>query len=430
MIDFAILLESYFDCRRHKRSTVGATEFEMHYMENLVKLLDEVNSRQYRIGTSICFVVKYPRYREVFAGQFRDRIIHHYIAMRLEPLMERIFSDRTYNCRRGKGQLAGVKQLELDIREVSENFTKDAWVMKIDLKGFFMSIRKSMLARMVDDFIVTRYEGADKEDLRWLCQLVILHHPEKDCTKKSPDYLWNYLPKEKSLFTNGEDRGVAIGNLFAQLFANFLLNKLDWMVDEYCKHHVRYVDDMALVARDKSTLLPLVPKIRTALSELDLHMNERKFYFQHYSKGVQFTGSIIKPGRLYAVNSTVENYIKAVNRLSEAAEQANLPLLTRAVQSVNSYLGIFSHYNEYATVRRVMKERLAREVWQFCYIKGRFRSIHLKKQFEASRKYINLASEIKNKNNNDKGRKYGFYQRKRNSQAVRSGKNSSHRTQQ
>lgn len=58
MIDFSILLEAYFDCRRHKRKTVGATEFEMNYMSNLVQLLDEINSRQYKIGKSICFVVR------------------------------------------------------------------------------------------------------------------------------------------------------------------------------------------------------------------------------------------------------------------------------------------------------------------------------------------------------------------------------------
>ena len=121
MIDFDILLEAYFDCRRHKRKTVGATEFEMNYMSNLVQLLDEVNSRQYKIGKSICFVVKYPRYREVFAGQFRDRIIHHYIALRLEPLFESQFSDRTYNCRKGKGQLAGIRQLQQDISLFGSN---------------------------------------------------------------------------------------------------------------------------------------------------------------------------------------------------------------------------------------------------------------------------------------------------------------------
>lgn len=396
MIDFAILLEAYFDCRRHKRNTVGATEFEMNYMSNLVQLLDEVNSRQYKIGTSICFVVRYPRYREVFAGQFRDRIIHHYIAMRLEPLFEQEFSDRTYNCRKGKGQLAGVKQLQQDIREVSGDYTQDAWVMKIDLKGFFMSISKTMLAKLVDDFIVAKYEGEDKEDLRWLCNMVIMHHPERDCVKKSQDYLWNYLPKEKSLFTNGEDRGVAIGNLFAQLFANFLLSKLDWRIDFYCKHHCRYVDDIAFVARKKESLLRLVPMIREVLSSLDLKMNEKKFYFQHYTKGVQFTGAIIKRDRLYAVNTTVENYRKAVVRLNAACERQDIKAISHAVQSVNSYLGIFSHYNEYNIKRKILKEELSKESWRYLIVKGHFRSIHLRKKFNDNTKYKNMANQIIN----------------------------------
>lgn len=396
MIDFAILLEAYFDCRRHKRNTVGATEFEMNYMSNLVQLLDEVNSRQYKIGTSICFVVRYPRYREVFAGQFRDRIIHHYIAMRLEPLFEQEFSGRTYNCRKGKGQLAGVKQLQQDIREVSENYTQDAWVMKIDLKGFFMSISKTMLAKMVDDFIVAKYKGDDKEDLRWLCNMVIMHHPERDCVKKSPDYLWSFLPKEKSLFTNGEDRGVAIGNLFAQLFANFLLSKLDWRIDYYCKRHCRYVDDIAFVAHNKESLLRLVPMIREVLSSLDLKMNEKKFYFQHYTKGVQFTGAIIKRDRLYAVNTTVENYRKAVIRLNAACESQDIKAISYAVRSVNSYLGIFSHYNEYGIKRKILKEELSKEAWCYLIVKGHFRSIHLRKKFNDNAKYKSMANKIIN----------------------------------
>lgn len=400
MIDFAILLDAYFDCRRHKRTTVGATEFEMNYMSNLVQLLDEVNSRQYKIGTSICFVVRYPRYREVFAGQFRDRIIHHYIAMRLEPLFEQEFSDRTYNCRKGKGQLAGVKQLQQDIREVSENYTQDAWVMKIDLKGFFMSISKSMLAKMVDDFIVAKYEGEDKEDLRWLCRMVIMHHPEQDCVKKSPDYLWGYLPKEKSLFTNGDDRGVAIGNLFAQLFANFLLSKLDWKIDSYCKYHCRYVDDIAFVARNKESLLRLVPMIRETLASLDLKMNEKKFYFQHYTKGVQFTGAIVKRERLYAVNTTVKNYRKAVARLEAACQRNDIDAISRAVQSVNSYLGIFSHYNEYGIKRQILREELSKESWRYLIVKGRFRSIHLRRKFCGEAKYTSMANKIINHERN------------------------------
>ena len=397
MIDFDILLEAYFDCRRHKRKTVGATEFEMNYMSNLVQLLDEINSRQYKISTSICFVVKYPRYREVFAGQFRDRIIHHYIALRLEQLFEAQFSDRTYNCRKGKGQLAGIRQLQQDVREVSENYTKDAYVMGIDLKGFFMSIHKPLLAKMIDDFIVENYHGNDKEDLRWLCNMVIMHHPEKDCEKKSADYLWEYLPKEKSLFTNGEDKGVAIGNLFAQLFANFLLSKLDWKINYYCKHHVRYVDDMVLVARRKETLLRLMPMIRETLASLGLRLNEKKFYFQHYTKGVRFVGAIIKMDRVYSVNNTVNNYKKSVRKLNDAAKTGNIEAIEKCIQSVNSYLGIFGLYNEYGMKRKVIKEILNKEAWQYLTIKGHFESVHLRRKFSINTKYINMANEITNR---------------------------------
>lgn len=392
MIDFSILLEAYFDCRRHKRKTVGATEFEMNYMSNLVQLLDEINSRQYKIGKSICFVVRYPRYREVFAGQFRDRIIHHYIALRLEPLFESQFSDRTYNCRKGKGQLAGIRQLQEDIMEVSENYTEDAYVMGIDLKGFFMSIYKPLLAKMVDDFIVRNYHGDDKEDLRWLCNMVVMHHPEKDCEKKSADYLWEFLPKEKSLFTNGEDRGVAIGNLFA----NFLLSKLDWKIDYYCKHHVRYVDDMVLVARRKETLLRLMPMIRETLASLGLRLNEKKFYFQHYSKGVRFVGAIIKRDRIYSVNNTINNFRKSVRKLNDAARNGDIEAINHAIQSVNSYLGIFGHYNEYGMKRQIIKEELDEEAWKFFVIKGHYRSIQLRKRYNIDMKYKNMANEILN----------------------------------
>lgn len=392
MIDFSILLEAYFDCRRHKRKTVGATEFEMNYMSNLVQLLDEINSRQYKIGKSICFVVRYPRYREVFAGQFRDRIIHHYIALRLEPLFESQFSDRTYNCRKGKGQLAGIRQLQEDIMEVSENYTEDAYVMGIDLKGFFMSIYKPLLAKMVDDFIVRNYHGDDKEDLRWLCNMVVMHHPEKDCEKKSADYLWEFLPKEKSLFTNGEDRGVAIGNLFA----NFLLSKLDWKIDYYCKHHVRYVDDMVLVARRKETLLRLMPMIRETLASLGLRLNEKKFYFQHYSKGVRFVGAIIKRDRIYSVNNTINNFRKSVRKLNDAVRNGDIEAINHAIQSVNSYLGIFGHYNEYGMKRQIIKEELDEEAWKFFVIKGHYRSVQLKKRYNIDMKYKNMANEILN----------------------------------
>ena len=153
---------------------------------------------------------------------------------------------------------------------------------------------------------------------------------------------------------------------------------------------------MVLVARRKETLLRLMPMIRETLSSLGLRLNEKKFYFQHYTKGVRFVGAIIKRDRLYSVNHTVDNYRKAVRKLNEAAKAGNIEAINHAIQSVNSYLGIFSHYNEYGMKRKIIKEELCKEAWQYFTIKGHFQSIHLRKKFNIDIKYRKMANEIMN----------------------------------
>ena len=373
------MLEAYYDCRRSKRGTASAIVYEMNYESNLIALRDRINTRTYQPGKSICFVVTRPRYREVFAASFEDRIVHHYIALRLEPLFELVFSPRTFNCRKGKGQLYGVKMLEADIKEASNNYTTDCWIMKLDLQGFFMSIDKSMLARMIDDFIVKYYTGSDIYDLRYLCQVVILHSPEKNCERHSPREMWEHLPANKSLFTNGEGRGVAIGNLFAQLFANFLLNTLDWYIEELgIKYHGRYVDDFYCIHKDKQVLLSAVPKIRAKLAELGLSLNPKKFYFQHYTKGVEFTGAIVKPYRTYCCNRVLTNFIAAVRRLNRAR---NIDEVNHAVCSINSYLGLLRQYNEYGK-RREIFGMIAQRIYKWIYIKGHYEVVAIKNKYK------------------------------------------------
>ena len=373
------MLEAYYDCRRSKRRTASAIVYEMNYESNLIALRDRINTRTYQPGKSICFVVTRPRYREVFAASFEDRIVHHYIALRLEPLFELVFSPRTFNCRKGKGQLYGVKMLEADIKEASNNYTTDCYIMKLDLQGFFMSIDKSMLARMIDKFIVKYYKGNDIDDLRYLCQVVVLHCPEKNCERHSPREMWGHLPANKSLFTNGEGKGVAIGNLFAQLFANFLLNELDWYIEELgIKHHGRYVDDFYCIRQDKQVLLSAVPKIRAKLAELGLSLNPKKFYFQHYTKGVEFTGAVVKPYRTYCCNRVLTNFIAAVRKLNRSK---NIDDVTHAVCSINSYLGLLRQSNEYAQRLKILK-MIEPRAYKWIYIKGHYEVLCIKNQYK------------------------------------------------
>lgn len=373
------MLEAYYDCRRRKRRTASAIVYEMNYESNLIALRDRINTRTYQPGKSICFVVTRPRYREVFAASFEDRIVHHYIALRLEPLFELVFSPRTFNCRKGKGQLYGVKMLEADIKESSNNYTTDCYIMKLDLQGFFMSIDKSMLAQMIDDFIVKYYQGSDIDDLRYLCQIVVLHCPEKNCERHSPREMWEHLPANKSLFTNGEGKGVAIGNLFAQLFANFLLNILDWYIEELgIKSHGRYVDDFYCIHKDKQVLCSAVPKIRAKLAELGLSLNPKKFYFQHYTKGVEFTGAVVKPYRTYCCNRVLTNFIAAVRKLNRAM---NIDEVNHAVCSINSYLGLLRQSNEYGKRRKILL-MIESRIYRWIYIKGHYEVVCIKNQYK------------------------------------------------
>ena len=379
MVTTAGLLEAYYDCRRNKRKTASALVYEMDYESKLIALRDRINMRTYAPGKSICFVVTRPRYREVFAASFEDRIIHHYIALRLEPLFEQVFCPYTYNCRKEKGQLYGINTLKQQIIECSDNYTTDCYIMKLDLSGFFMSIDKQILARLIDRFILDRYVGEDIEDLRYLCRVVIFHQPEKNCERHSPARYWDYLPPNKSLFTNGEGKGIAIGNLFAQLFANFLLNGLDWYLEELgIKYHGRYVDDFYCIHRDKALLLSAVPKIRAKLGEYGLTLNEKKFYLQHYAKGVQFTGSIVKPNRVYTCNRTITNFIAAVRRLNKAKD---LRQVEHAICSINSYLGLIRHNNEYNTRKRVLG-MIDRKAFEYIYIKGSYEIVALKNKYK------------------------------------------------
>jgi len=374
------LLEAYYDCRKRKRKTASAIMYEINYESKLIQLRDRVNNRTYQPGKSICFVVTRPRYREVFAAAFEDRIIHHWIALRLEPLFEQIFSPRTFNCRKGKGQLYGIKMLVSDVKECSDDYTTDCYIMKLDLQGFFMSINKTMLAEMVDAFVVENYHEADKETLRYLCKTVVLHEPEYNCERHSPARYWDYIPPNKSLFTNGRGYGVAIGNLFSQLFANYLLNVLDWYLlkDLGFTYVGRYVDDFYVVDRDKAKMLEAVPKIRALLASYGLTLHPDKFYMQHYTKGVAFTGSVVKKDRVYTQNRTIKNGVMAVRRLNRAE---TLPEVMHAVDSINSYLGCLRQCKEY-NQRVKLLQRIERHCYKCIYIKGRYEIVAIRKKYK------------------------------------------------
>lgn len=371
---------AYFNCRRNKRGSESAIEFEVNYEEYCIMLCQEVNDRTYRPTTSIAFIVTKPRFREVFAANFRDRVLHHFADNKLRPLLEEQFIDKTCNNRIGKGTSAFVEYLKNDIIEASANYTKDCFVAKMDIQGFFMSVNKPLLTRKILAFIDERYYGNDKEDLKWLIAIIINDNPEKHCILKSPISFWDRLDKGKSLFWVDDDLGLPIGNLPSQLLTTFYLDEFDHYVTEVLgfKFYGRYVDDFYIVHQDKGRILESIPPIRAKLKEAGLTLHPHKFYLQPCSKGIELVGSVIKPGRAYVHNRTVYNAMQAIRKFNQIGNPETHIEEFAAV--LNSYLGFMKHVESYNMRKKIVQE-IGPVWWKYIYASAHYYKVVVKKEY-------------------------------------------------
>lgn len=377
-IDLASLYRGYLDCRRNKARTLSASEFEVEQEHQLIKLLEEITHRAYAPMPAKAFVITKPDYREIFASSFRDRVIQHWMRLYLEPMLEEHLLPSVFSCRKGKGTFAAQQYVAKMMHDISNGYTSDCWVMKLDLKAFYMSIDR----QLVTDKAI-RFVGDGNSTLSYLLGVMLGRAPENDCIRCGNTSLWQYLPQHKSLFTCGEGKGLTIGDVLIQHIANLLLNP----IDHYITHvlglgYARYVDDMVIVGADKEYMLSCIPLIRQKLAnEAGLTLHPRKFYLQHYSKGVKFVGAVIKPWRTYVSNRTVNN---AFGRLRGFNAIRNDRLRQRSVErlvaSVNSYLGIMRHHASY-NIRQRLIESIDTGWRKYFDIAGDYTKITIKKQY-------------------------------------------------
>lgn len=382
------MYQAYQDCLVNKRNTNNALEFSKNALEKLMTLCDEVNDFTYEIGPSITFVVKFPVLREVFAADFRDRVIHHLVMNELMPCFESEFIKNSFSCRVGKGVLYGIDTMYQCIKDCTNNYSQDAWILKLDIKSFFMSIQKQLLADMIDDLIVRKYpENRKKMCLRRLCNIIIMHQPQYNCQRRGEIELWDKLPKHKSLFGTDPSLGLAIGNLTSQIFANYYMNQLDHYIMEELgfNFYGRYVDDIMIVSDDKEKLLKAIPLIvKFAKEKLGVTIHPDKRYLQHYKKGVKFIGGVLKEGRKYIINRTRGSLI---NKLTHQFKEHHKKLELDFMMTLNSYLGFMSHYDSYNIRKEILtNEKLMKPWLPFINIDTKdYRKITLKNNPESKR---------------------------------------------
>ncbi len=367
------LLQAYYDARRNKRNTINQLKFEMTMEERLVKLHSEIANRTYKIGRSVAFIIEEPVKREVFAASFADRVIHHLFYNYTNELFERSFIDDCYSCRKGKGTSYGIGRLDHHIRSCSQNYTRDAYVLKLDLSGYFMNIDRRILHEKVVDTL-NRYatrknsrgvrfcDALDYDLLRFLTKEIVFHDPLDDCFIRGDMSEWNGLPPDKSLFTSPRDCGLPIGNLTSQLFSNVYLNDFDHWVKRELKvqHYGRYVDDFFLIHPSKEFLVDAIDRIRDYLwDDLGIRLHPRKIYLQHIRRGVPFLGVIVKPHRIYVSRRTSSNFKRALDKGEHHYRKH--PDELRSV--LNSYLGLTYHYKTF----RLRSAIIEKHPWIYNY---------------------------------------------------------------
>lgn len=350
------IYESYYECRKHKRTTIDCMEYSLEFVGNNYQLYKELNAMTYGIGPSKAFCVTRPKLREVFCAQFRDRIVHHLLVIKFGDIFEGELTPHAYACRKGMGTDYGINDVREQMERVSEHYTREAWVLKCDLQGFFMSIDRNMLCGMVERLIRERYHGGDIEWWLWLWKKVILHDPTRSCVKVGDLSLWEKLPNNKSLFTCGEGKGLPIGNLPSQILANFLLSSFDkWVLGKIGKGggYGRYADDFVVICQDKKVLLSVLEEGRVFLKDrLRLTLHPRKISLQRVEKGVRFTGTLVRPNRTLPNMRTVE-YLYGVIEEFGMIENPTREELKRYANRTNSLLGLLVHRDTYNIRRKV-----------------------------------------------------------------------------
>jgi hypothetical protein len=359
------LTTAYLDARHHKRWKTNTLQFSAHSEENLLRLAIEIKNRTYRIKPSLCFIAFEPIKREIFAGDFRDRIIHHLIFNELNPYYDRLFINDCYSCRKNKGTDYGIKRIDHFIKSASQNYQKPTYVLKLDISGYFMNIDRQRLYQK-NKFLIKRFFSAESKKINilfYLLRLVIFNDPTKNCHSRGKIGDWDGLPKNKSLFFAPKGKGLPIGNLTSQLFGNVYLNDFDHFVKEKlkCRYYGRYVDDMVFVSADKKFLKSLIPKIDAYLKhELGLKLHPKKIYLQPYQNGLKFLGAIIKQNRIYIGSRIKSNFykkIKAINKIPlKKSRKSPLSPKGSALDSsfLNSYLGLMKKYQTYNLRRKII----------------------------------------------------------------------------
>lgn len=352
------LMATYERCTKSKPQ-LKRSLFHLEYAQEVYRLASDIVQRRYRPSVSNVFVVFYPKPREIIAAHIRDRIVHHFIHEHMSPYWERRFSPHSYACRQGKGPLLAVRDLRSFVKGVKAHSSRPLYYLKVDIAAFFPSINLEILEALA-------MRKLNNPLMRYLVEVTLHHRPvdKGHFSLKSPREHWLKIPKHKSMFYAPRHKGLPIGNLTSQFFANLYLNELDQYITHRLKgrflYWQRYVDDGLFLAHDRESLQELPALLdEFLLNRLDLRLNPTKTILQPLDRGIDHLGYWIKPSHVLVRQKNVR-----ACQHRRTIDSENEPQMMQA--SLNSYFGLFRQAD-----CKSLRSKIAIEMEEKKYCDGR-----------------------------------------------------------
>ena len=337
IFSFNHLLNSYNRARRDNREKHSVCRFDFFLENNLLKLKYELQFNSYYPFPYTCFIVTDPKKRNIAAPHFRDRVVQHALVSAIEPLFDKSFIKDAYACRSKKGTHYGARRMKKFLTSARCIYGKNTplYILQCDIKKFFPFVSWDILLTLIKKKIIC------KKTLS-LIETILTKHRVANKTGSI-----NSFPPE--IVSTTERKGLPIGNLTSQLFANVYLNPLDHFVKENLRErwYGRYMDDFFIIHYSKKHLCKIKLKIQDFLSKkLQLSLHPKKSIIQNVKNGVAFVGYRIFYDHILIRASTLRRFQKKYHRFQKQ-EKNKIISKKELMQKQVSFCGHLKHANAY-----------------------------------------------------------------------------------
>ena len=321
------LERAFTGARKGKTLKPYVIEFEEKIKDNLHSLQSELLFHTYKPRPLKTFILRDPKTRKISKSDFRDRVVHHAIFNVIEPLFESHFIFDSYANRKGKGTLKALERFEFFGKKVSQNYALNAYVLKADIRHYFETVNHDILLKVLRKII------SDERTL-WLIKIILENHR-----------------------TEESGRGMPLGNLTSQFFANVYLNELDQFVKHNLKvkYYIRYVDDFVILDNSKQQLENHKAKIERFLTEkmkLKLHPDKSKIL--NFADGVGFLGHRIYPYHKRITKKNIKRFERKLMLLHDLYKNQSFPR-ERVVECFEGWLAHISHANTFKYRKHIVR---------------------------------------------------------------------------